>query len=228
MHRRAFFQAALASTASASGIAAGRLADIRDSLPRRDRIRVAFLLGPDTNVIDTAGPWEVFQDVMVMKDGTHSNPFELVTVSESREPLAMTAGLRVIPEFTFSDAPAAHVVVVPAQRANDAARNWLRSAAARADMVMSVCTGAYQLARAGLLDGLAATTHHDFHDDFAREFPAVRLERAVRFVDNGHVATAAGLTSGIDLALHVTARYFGVQTARATARYLEHESPRWQ
>jgi transcriptional regulator GlxA family with amidase domain len=226
MKRRRFIQTPLFMTAA--GMAHAEPPRELLSLPRRERIRVAFLLGPDTNVIDTAGPWEVFQDVMVMQGGHHSNPFELVTAAPAREPLEMTAGLRVIPRFTFADAPLAHVIVVPAQRADDAARNWLRAAALQADLVMSVCTGAYQLARAGLLDGLAATTHHDFQDDFAREFPAVRLQRGVRFVDNGRVATAAGLTSGIDLALHVTARYFGRQTAQATARYLEHESLRWQ
>ncbi|HET9472576.1 MAG TPA: DJ-1/PfpI family protein, partial [Steroidobacteraceae bacterium] len=201
MKRREFIHSSL--VVSATALAPTQAAPSARPLPRRDRIRVAFLLGPDTNVIDTAGPWEVFQDVMVMKSGTHTNPFELVTVGPSRDPLTMTAGLVVTPRFTFADAPPANVVVVPAQRAGDAARAWLRERAAHADMVMSVCTGAYQLARTGLLDGLAATTHHDFWDDFAREFPAVRLQRGARFVDNGHIASAGGLTSGIDLALHV-------------------------
>jgi transcriptional regulator GlxA family with amidase domain len=225
MKRREFLETSLAAaTAAAAPAIRKQIAP----LPRRERVRVAFLLGPDTNVIDTAGPWEVFQDVMVMNGGEHTNPFELVTVAPSREPLSMTAGLMVIPRHTLADIPQPHVIVVPAQKADDAARTWLRNAAAGADLVMSVCTGAFQLARAGLLEGLGATTHHAYLDDFAREFPGIRLERGARFVDNGKVATAAGLTSGIDLALHVTARYFGVETARATARYLEHESQRWQ
>lgn len=87
---------------------------------------------------------------------------------------------------------------------------------------MSVCTGAFQLARVGLLDGLPATTHHDFWDAFEKEFPKVRLQRGPRFVDNGRVATAGGLTSGIDLALHVVGRYFGEETAARTAAYMEH------
>ena len=226
MKRREFIQSSL--VVSAAALPPAQTTPSARPLPRRDRIRVAFLLGPDTNVIDTAGPWEVFQDVMVMKSGTHTNPFELVTVGPSRDPLTMTAGLVVTPGFTFADAPPVNVVVIPAQRAGDAARAWLRERAAHADMVMSVCTGAYQLARTGLLDGLAATTHHDFWDDFAREFPAVRLQRGPRFVDNGRIASAGGLTSGIDLALHVVARYFDEETARTTARYMEHQGEQWR
>jgi transcriptional regulator GlxA family with amidase domain len=226
MKRRNFVLTTVAALLGALSPASG--VETAQALPRRSRIRVAFMLGNDTNVIDTAGPWEVFQDVMVMTEGTHSNPFELITVGPSREPLAMTAGLKVVPLYTFQDAPRTEVVVVPAQRADDAARTWLRNSAKHADMVFSVCTGAYQLARAGLLDGLAATTHHDFWDDFAQQFPAIRLERGPRFVDNGRVATSGGLTSGIDLALHVVARYFDMATARATARYLEHESQLWR
>jgi transcriptional regulator GlxA family with amidase domain len=94
-------------------------------------------------------------------------------------------------------------------------------------MVMSICTGAFQLARCGLLDGLRATTHHESWDDFAREFPGVRLERGPRFIDNGRIATSGGLTAGIDLALHVVARYFDADTARAAARYMEYRSELW-
>jgi transcriptional regulator GlxA family with amidase domain len=93
---------------------------------------------------------------------------------------------------------------------------------------MSVCTGAFQLGKAGLLEGLKATTHHEFWDDFAKQYPKVNLERGVRFVDNGHIATAGGLTSGIDLALHVVARYYGEEVAAATAKYMEYASERWK
>jgi transcriptional regulator GlxA family with amidase domain len=196
-------------------------------LPARARVQVAFLLGDDTNVIDTAGPWEVFQDVMVMRDGAHMNPFESFTVGASAEPLMMTGGMKVTPRYVFSNAPKPDVVVVPAQRASAGALDWLRACSKHADLIMSVCTGAYQLARAGLLDDLPATTHHEFWDDFAKEFPKVRLQRGPRFVDNGHIATSGGLTAGIDLALHVVNRYFDFATAAAAARFLEHASEAW-
>jgi len=221
MNRREFVPRCLiASALTPAAVAAPRV-----RLPDRANIKVAFLLGEDTNVIDTAGPWEVFQDTMVMRAGVHANPFEMFTVGPEG-PVAMTGGLRVIPDYSIARAPKAEVIVVPAQRAQPAALEWLRASASHADMVMSVCTGAYQLARAGLLDGLQATTHHDFWDDFAHEFPKVRLRRGVRFVDNGRIATSGGLTSGIDLALHVVARYLGDDAAAATAKYMEHASVR--
>jgi transcriptional regulator GlxA family with amidase domain len=225
MNRREFVPGCLAASTLGMSIAAAPKPRVR--LPERASIKVAFLLGVDTNVIDTAGPWEVFQDVMVMRDGMHANPFEMFTVGPEG-PAVMTGGLRVIPDHSIASAPKAQVIVVPAQRAQPAALEWLRSSAAHADMIMSVCTGAYQLARAGLLDGLEATTHHDFWDDFAREFPKVRLQRGARFVDNGRIATSGGLTSGIDLALHVVARYLGDDAAAATAKYLEHGSDAWR
>ena len=89
---------------------------------------------------------------------------------------------------------------------------------------MSICTGAFHLAKAGLLSGKFATTHHEFQDSFAREFPKVKLARGVRYVEHEKVATAGGLTSGIDLALRVVERYHGAEIARATATYLEYQS----
>lgn len=196
-------------------------------LPRRDRIRVAFMLGRGTNVVDTAGPWEVLQDVMV-PGSRNMNPFELYTVAASRQLVDMTGGLKIAPHYTIADAPQPHVIVVPAQRSDPAMLAWLAKAAAGADITMSVCTGAFQLARAGLLKGHAATTHHDFWDSFAAEFPDIELRRGLRFVDSGRIATAGGLTSGFDMALHVVSRYFGEAVAEATARYLEHDSKGWR
>ena len=100
--------------------------------------------------------------------------------------------------------------------------DWLRDVSARADLLMSVCTGAFVLAETRLLDGKTATTHHQFHDDFESAFPAVRLVRGRRFVEHDRAATAGGLTSGIDLALRVVERYLGGEAAAATARYMEY------
>jgi len=186
------------------------------------------MLGEGANVIDTAGPWEVFQDVEVDALVGKRSPFELYTVGPSEEILTMTGGLKVKPDYSIANAPQPNVIVVPAQKATDETRAWLRTASASTDVTVSVCTGAFQLARAGLLEGAAATTHHDFLDAFAKEFPKIELRRGLRFVDNGRIATAGGLTSGIDMALHIVARYFGVETAAATARYMEYTSEAWQ
>jgi transcriptional regulator GlxA family with amidase domain len=192
-------------------------------------IRVAFMIGENTNVIDLAGAWEVFGDTMPpTADGQMSMPFTTYTVAPTKEVQAANGGLNIVPNYSIADAPQPHVIVVPAHRSTPESVAWLRSASARTDVTMSVCTGAFQLGKAGLLEGLKATTHHEFWDDFAKQYPKVNLERGVRFVDNGHIATAGGLTSGIDLALHVVARYYGEEVAAATAKYMEYASERWK
>ena len=195
-------------------------------LPADGVVQVAFVVGQHVNVIDTAGPWEVFQDAGAGTGG--SSPFSLFTVAATTDPVEATGGLTIVPHHDFATAPRPHVVVVPAHHASSEETAWLRRAAAGADVVMSVCTGAFVLAEAGLLDGRNATTHHEFLDDFESSFPSVTLVRGRRFVEDDGVATAAGLTSGIDLALRVVERYLGRAAALGTARYMEHESTRWR
>jgi len=191
--------------------------------PASGTIAVAFVLTEGANVIDFAGPWEVFQDTA--RPGTEEPAFRLFTVAESRRALRLTGGLAVVPDFTFEDAPAPAVVVVGAQGRSAAMLQWLRrvATAPQTDVLMSVCTGAFKLAEAGILDGKHATTHHDFFDEFARRHPTVVLERGPRFVQaSPRVYTAGGLTSGIDLALHIVTLYYGEKAAADVARYMEY------
>ncbi|MBA3562654.1 MAG: DJ-1/PfpI family protein [Gammaproteobacteria bacterium] len=189
--------------------------------PARGKIRTAFAIAHHATVIDFTGPWEVFQDVL-------RSPFELYTVAASAEPVTATGGLRIIPYYTVENAPKPHLVIVPAMMGDPTLLEWLTVVAPETDVTMSVCTGAFQLGRAGLLDGLSATTHHQFYDDFAEEFPQVKLERGLRFVENRQIATAGGVTSGIDLALRVVERYFGRNVAQTTAEYMEYTGTRWK
>lgn len=199
--------------------------------PANFEIPVAFAISEGVTVIDFAGPWEVFQDVMLPERGgdmDNQMPFRLFTVSESTRPVTGSAGLRIVPDHAFDTAPQPRVIVVPAQRGGKALHAWLRKASQKADVTMSVCTGAFQLARAGLLSGKPATTHHDFLDNLAKEFPDIDVRRGLRFVESGpHLATAGGLTSGIDLALRVVERYFGRGAAERTAIYMEYQSKGW-
>jgi transcriptional regulator GlxA family with amidase domain len=192
------------------------------------------LVSEGATVIDFAGPWEVFQDVAVPSRGAtmaERMPFSLYTVAVSVEPVTATAGLRILPNHTFATAPRPHVVVVGAQSGGRDPRflEGLQEYAETASLVMSVCTGAFIVAKAGLLDGLEATTHHDFYDEFERSYPKVKLRRGLRFVESGpRIATAGGLTSGVDLALRVVERYFGREAAQRTADYMEYQSAGWK
>lgn len=200
--------------------------------PKKGKIKVAFVMTNGATMIDFAGPWEVFQDVHIPLRGESMDdqmPFELYTVSQSRRPIRTSGGMKVIPDYTFDDAPMPDIVVVGAQRGSKDLPAWLRKVAGEVDVLMSVCTGAFKLADAGLLDGKRATTHHDFFDSFERKFPKVELIRGRRFVEaDGVIASAGGLTSGIDLALHVVSRYFGESVAAKTAEYMEYESDGWK
>ena len=198
--------------------------------PAKGKIPVAFTISEDVTVIDFAGPWEVFQDVMISGRGSdHEDqmPFQLYTVSDTTAPVTGSAGLKLVPDYTFESAPEPKVIVVPAQRGSKALHAWLRKQSASTDIIMSVCTGAFQLGRAGLLAGKSATTHHDFFEQFANAFPDVKLKRGLRFVEEEAFSTSGGLTSGIDLALRVVERYFGREAAQTTATYMEYQSKGW-
>ena len=189
------------------------------------KIRVAFVLTEGATMIDFAGPWEVFQDV----GGEQGpNPFELFTVSESRSPIHTSGGMTVTPDYTFDDAPVPKIVVIGAQRGAPKLADWLRRVDKESEVIMSVCVGSFQLGRAGLLDGKQATTHHEFYDQFQKLFPKATLVKGRRFVQSDDVIyTAGGLTSGIDLALHIVERYYGRDVAQKTAEYMEYQSKGW-
>jgi transcriptional regulator GlxA family with amidase domain len=193
--------------------------------PRGGSIPVAILISAGLNVIDFSGPWGVFESVSV--PDANEAPFRLFTVSESADVVTSGSGLKLVPHYTFDNVPEVRVVVIPAQRGSDAMRNWLRKIAPVADVTMSVCTGAFHLAKAGLLSGKTATTHHEFLDKLAREFPDIAVKRGVRFVEGEKISTAGGLTSGTDLALRVVERYFGRAVARSTATYMEYNGTGW-
>ncbi len=194
--------------------------------PVEGSIPVAFLVSDGAVVIDFAGPWEVFQDVMI--PGRMDMPFHLYTVGESTKPIQASGGMKIVPDYTLENAPAPKVLVIPAQSAPSAAvLAWVRKSAKTADVTMSVCTGAYLLAQTGLLAGKSATTHHGSYVDFARKYPDIQVKRGARFVEDGNLATAGGLSSGIDLALRVVERYYGREVATQAAYDMEYQGQGW-
>jgi transcriptional regulator GlxA family with amidase domain len=192
------------------------------------KIPVAVMLDDNATMMDFAGPWEVFQDVAM---GGGSGYFLFTVAPEMRTYNTTGAiigsgmkGLAFTPDYTFESAPQPKVILMGAQM-NFAGKEkiaWLQKAAPNADVVLSVCTGNFIAANAGLLDNLKATTHHRFYDTFERQFPRVRLVRDQRIVDNGKFVSGGGITAGIDAALHVARRHFDDKIVRETIRYMEY------
>ena len=202
--------------------------------PEGRKIRVAVVLTEGAVVIDFAGPWEVFESVHLGRgDMDHQMPFELYTVGRDRKPIHTSGGTKpgitVVPDYGFADAPSPDIVVVGAQSGDDQLSPWLRKVHAQHALIMSVCTGAFRLAQAGLLDGKPATTHHMALQRLANEYPRIAVRSSVRYVEsNPLILTAGGLSSGIDSALHVVELYFGAQVAQATADYMEYQGQGWK
>ncbi len=188
------------------------------SMTRRASKKVALLIFTGVEIIDYTAPYEVFG---------HTD-LDVYTVAETKEPVTTVMGMTVVPKYSFADAPPADVLIVPGGGI-DGARNsaptmkWIRETAGHAELTMSVCNGAFLLAGAGLLDGLTATTTAGRIDQLAAEFPKVRVVRDQRYVDNGRIITTAGLSSGIDGALHVVERLFGKGTAQDVALMIEYD-----
>jgi transcriptional regulator GlxA family with amidase domain len=226
MRRRELLGGAAAVAAASVVSSNGAEPPARLTPPAKGPIPVAFVISNDATMIDFTGPWEVFQDCDV--PGREGDAFQLYTVAETREAVRVTGGMQVVPDYGIDTAPAPRVIVVPAHRSTPRLREWIVKASASTDLTMSVCTGAFALAKAGLLEGRPATTHHLFFDRFAQEFPDIELRRGLRFVESGRIATAGGLTSGIDLALHAVERYFGRDVAQRTATYMEYQSQGWK
>lgn len=194
--------------------------------PAEGSIPVAFLISSGAVVIDFCGPWEVFESVSI--PGRKDAPFHLYTVAETTRPVTASGGMKIVPNFSFEAAPAPRIIVIPAQdEPSEATLNWIRAATQSTDVTMSVCTGAYVLAKTGLLSGKPVTTHHNAYADLAMQFPDIQVKRGARFVEVGNLASAGGLSSGIDLALRVVGRYFGREVAAQTAYYMEYQGEGW-
>ncbi len=202
--------------------------------PEGRKVRVAVVLTEGAVVIDYAGPWEVFSNVHVGSgDMNEQMPFDLYTVGRDHNPIhtagVMKPGMTIVPDYGFADAPDPDVVVVGAQSGDDQLGPWLRKVHAQHALLMSVCTGAFKLAQAGLLDDKPATTHHAFLQRLANQYPRISVQSSVRYVQSDPlILTAGGLSSGIDSALHVVELYYGSNVAQATADDMEYQGQGWK
>lgn len=192
---------------------------------------VCIVLFDEVEVLDACGPFEVFSVAtrVARRARPHAAPpFVVSTASTGSSTTALArGGLPITAQYLLADAPHADLVIVPggvtaAVESDDAVISWLRDRAKSARTMASVCTGALVLATAGLLDGRTATTHWEDLDELRSRFPAVTVDPEPRYIDHGDIATSAGVSAGIDLALHLVARFESAELAAATARQMDY------
>jgi transcriptional regulator GlxA family with amidase domain len=185
---------------------------------------LAILIFDEVEVLDFCGPFEVFSVVCHFTDPP---AFNVLTVAEKAEPILTRGGLSVNPHHQLADCPPPDLLLVPGGQGtrkemhNQVLIDWIKQASLKAELVLSVCTGALLLAKAGLLDGLEATTHHGAIDLLRQTASKTTVYTNRRFVDNGRVICSAGIAAGIDMSLHVVGRLLGEEVAGKTARQIE-------
>lgn len=198
-----------------------------------NKTRVGIVIFPEIEVLDFCGPFEVFS--VTRTDEAHRyqdvSPFDVSLIAEHADPVLTTGGMKVLPDATFDDCPALDFLIVPGGvgtrklEDNPDLLDWLSARASEVEVLASVCTGAMLLGRAGLLGGLAATTHWRSLDRMRDAFPDVDVCYDRHFVKAGHVYTSAGISAGIDMSLRMVADHLGEDIARATARHMEYPYP---
>ena len=230
MDRRQFLAASVVSSLGLSrfGFAADQgqqaIAEGGALAPPKDRpVNVAIPISAWNTWIDFIGPDAVFQTYHKdPADGKYKPRFKPFFVAEKLEPTG-----KIFPDYTFETAPPAEIILVGAQKGSDALIKWLKETSSKTEITMSVCTGAYHLAEAGILDGLKATSHHESIADLKKKYPKVEWISGMRFVEGKRISTGGGLTAGIDLALRVTERYHGREWAKEVATHIEYQGLGW-
>ena len=188
--------------------------------------RIGIFLFEGAEELDWAGPWEVLSFWALMYP---DDDVEVFTLAEAEGPIKCAKGLRVLPHHTWASAPEMDVLVYPGgqgtrpQVGDETYRKWVRQLAEAGTLMTSVCTGALVYADAGLLDGRPATTHWAAMDLLGSLGTNIELRPDDRFVDDGAVVTAAGVSAGIDMALHLVARLHSVDRAKEVRRGIQYD-----
>lgn len=188
---------------------------------------VAILLFDEVEVLDFAGPFEIFS-VTGQRSGGEP-PFNVYTVAENPGTVSARNNLFVTPHYTLENCPPPDIFLIPggfgsrAVMRNSVVLEWVQRQHAQTELTLSVCTGALVLGAAGLLDDLQATTHYGAYDLLGEVAPNTTVVRGVRYIDNGKIVTSAGVQAGMDMSLHIVARLCGEDVARETAHYIEYQ-----
>jgi len=200
----------------------------------QDMCTIGIYLYHNVELLDFAGPFEVFSTAQRLHAMVCGDPsrrlFDVTTVAEKKEKIIARGGLDVLPMNGIEYHPHLDVLVVPggvveAELNKQNVLSWISSTSERADITASVCTGAFLLAQAGLLDGMEVTTHWQHVEELRNSFSQLVVKENTRWVDNGHIVTSAGISAGIDMSLHLVARLAGNEHAVKTARQMEYD---WQ
>ncbi len=187
---------------------------------------VAIYVYDNAEVLDFAGPFEVFS---VTAELNNDELFQVYVVAEEERMITAVNGLLVMPHYTIHTCPPPDILVIAGgvgsrqQIQNPDVLAWVQRVAQSGEVVMSVCSGALILGKAGLLDNLPATTHHEVFDVLAQVAPTATLCPDDRFVDNGRIITTGGISAGIDGSFHVVQRLYGTAVAQKTAQYMEYD-----
>ena len=183
---------------------------------------VAILVHKDVEVLDFCGPFEVFGVAGSKEAGRYFNVF---TVAEDSAPVRANTGMLILPNYSIDDCPPLFMLLIPGGSTNVLLESprimeWVKKQEGEVDYLVSVCTGAFVLAKLGFLDGLESTTHYSGYDSLQESTPTTTVRRDVRLVDNGRIVTGAGVAAGIDLALHMIAKLMGMEQAKGIATYM--------
>lgn len=198
-----------------------------------NRKRVGIFIFDNVEVLDFAGPFEVFSVVRLDENNRRNDvsPFDVFLFAQTPGVINTTGNMHVLPQYNFNDCPALDILLVPGgwgtrkELNNENLLNWLKVRSKEVEIISSVCTGSMVLGFAGLLDNLQATTHWRSLDWMKESFPNVTVLTDKHWVVDGNVYTSAGISAGIDMALQITAHYFGESIAKATAKHMEYPYP---
>lgn len=204
--------------------------DVAARYDRLKTLQVGILVFPEVEVLDFAGPFEVFSvasRVAQRDPACHAPPFKVSLVGATGGTVTTRHGMVIHPHHGFADQIPLDILIVPGGVVNQPLEHretleWVGQTAAGAALTASVCTGAFVLARIGMLDGLRVTTHWEDIPDLRSQFPQLDVVENVSYVDQGHIVTSAGISAGIDMSLHLVERVLGPALARATARQMEY------
>lgn len=192
-------------------------------------LRIGIYIFDQVEVLDFTGPFEVFTTAtrVFLKHAKGTNaPFEVVTIARTKAAIRARAGLVIAPDFTIDNHPKLDALLIPGgvvdeELKSQALCEWIQTVVPTTKLSASICTGAFLLARARLLEGKKATTHWEDIDDLKTMFPNTNVVENVRWVDEGHIVTSAGISAGIDMSLHLVRRLVDNDLAEKTARQLE-------